>query len=228
MEELLERMSQDAGVFDLPEVVIALLLTFCLSLVVAYVYRLTHQGLSYSVSFVHTMVIMAVTVSIIMLIIGSNIARAFSLVGALSIIRFRNAVKETRDVGFLFVAMAVGMAAGTKFYTAAVVFTLFVCPMIYLLHRFQIGAATTREVILKVQVAENVDYQQAFEPVFARFLDGQTLLSVETIRGGTLLEVAYSVVFRKGIREAEFIEQLRAINGNQKVSLLSGRENTMI
>jgi uncharacterized membrane protein YhiD involved in acid resistance len=227
VEELLKRMSQDAGVFDLPEVLIALSLTFFLSLLVAFVYRQTHRGLSYSVSFVHTMVIMAVTVSIIMLIIGSNIARAFSLVGALSIIRFRNAVKETRDVGFLFVVMAIGMAAGTKFYTAAIVFTLFICPMIYFLHRFQIGAVTTREVIVKIQVAENIDHSRVFEPVFARFLDRQNLLSMETIRGGTLLEVAFMVVFKKGVREAEFLDQLRTVNGNQKVTILTGRENTM-
>ena len=63
---------------------------------------------------------MGTVVSLIMLIIGSNVARAFALVGALSIIRFRNAMKETRDVGFIFLVMAMGMAVGTRFYLLAI------------------------------------------------------------------------------------------------------------
>ena len=78
-------------------VLVALVLSFFLSMCLAYVYKATHRGLSYSVSFVHTMIIMGTTVSVIMEVIGSDIARAFSLVGALSIIRFRTAIKDARD-----------------------------------------------------------------------------------------------------------------------------------
>ena len=76
---------------------------------------------------------MGMVVSIIMLIVGANIARAFSLVGALSIIRFRNAIKETRDVGFVFFAMAIGMATGTKFYLLAIVAAVIISLVILLL-----------------------------------------------------------------------------------------------
>ena len=102
MDELiqeLERFRDLTSVFSLADVAIVMLLSFVLSAAMALVYRGTHRGTSYSQSFAQTLVLMGMVTALIMLIIGSNIARAFSLVGALSVIRFRNAVKETRDVG---------------------------------------------------------------------------------------------------------------------------------
>jgi len=226
IQETLQSTAMGGG-FQLWEALAALTLTFVLSMLIVYVYRATHQGLSYSVSFVHTMVIMGVTIGIIMLIIGSNIARAFALVGGLSIIRFRNAVKESRDVAFIFVTMAVGMACGTGFYMAAVVFTLFTCTMIYGMHRFNFGGMSAREVLVKIHLPEFIDYHSVFNDIFFRYLEDQSLLSVETIRDGTMLELVYSIRFRKSADEAKFIDELRSVTGEHKVMLLTGYENVI-
>jgi uncharacterized membrane protein YhiD involved in acid resistance len=231
VDELIREMLQSGaagGGFQLWEAVLALTLSFFLCLIIAYFYRVTHQGLSYSVAFVHTMIIMGVTVSIIMLIIGSNIARAFALVGALSIIRFRNAVKDSRDVAFIFITMAVGMATGTGFYSAAVVFTLFISAMMYFLFRFDIGAVKTREVLLKVHLPEDADYHHVFNEVFFSHLREHSLLSVETIRDGQELELVYSIEFKRGSDDRSFIEDMRGITGGGKVTLLPGQENVWI
>jgi hypothetical protein len=119
------------GVFSVTDVVICLLLSFVLSSAIGWVYQITHRGASYTQSFVQTLVLNGMVVSVIMMIVGSNIARAFALVGALSIIRFRNAVKETRDVGFIFFTMAIGMAIGTKFYLLAAVSALVISLIIH-------------------------------------------------------------------------------------------------
>ncbi len=228
MDELIKEMSRGGANgtgFELWQAVVALGLSFFLTLVIALFYRLTHRGLSYSVAFVHAMIIMGVTVSVIMLIIGSNIARAFSLVGALSIIRFRNAVKDSRDVAFIFLTMAVGMATGTGFYLTAVVFTVFICAMIYFLHRFNIGAETSREVLVKIHVPAGLDYHQVFNELFWKYLKDSSLLSVETLREGQLTELVYSVEFKTGVKENEFLEAVRGINGGNRVVLLAGQEN---
>ena len=231
MEELIKESLRDPamlGQFGIWKLLAALSLTLFLCLILTYFYRETHRGLSYSVSLTHTIIIMGVTISLIMVIIGSNIARAFALVGALSIIRFRNPVKDARDVGFIFMAMAIGMATGTGFYLAAVVFALFVCAMVYLMYRFNIGAKTINEVLLRVHLPENLDYHSIFNDVFFRSLHDHSLLSVETVRGGTLLELVYAIQFKKGVREAEFLDQLRTINGNNKVALFTGQENVNV
>lgn len=228
MDELIRETLQGPAImtqFGVWRLLTALTLTLFLCLILAYFYRETHRGLSYSASFTHTLIIMGVTVSLIMLIIGSNIARAFALVGALSIIRFRNPVKDPRDVGFIFMSMAVGMATGTGFYLAAMVFVLFVSAMVYFMYRFDIGAMTTGEVLLKVHLPEQLDYHAIFRDLFYKFLQEHSLLSVETVRGGTLLELVYSIQFKKNVREAEFMDELRTINGNNKVALFTGQEN---
>lgn len=231
MEEFIKESLQNSALvsqFGIWKLLAALTLTLFLCMVLTYFYRETHRGLSYSVSLTHTFIIMGVTISLIMVIIGSNIARAFALVGALSIIRFRNPVKDSRDVGFIFMAMAIGMATGTGFYLASVVFTLFSCAMVYFLHRFEIGAKTVNEVLLRVHLPENLDYHTVFNDAFFRALHDHSLLSVETVRGGTLLELVYAIQFKKGVREAQFIDDLRVINGNNKVALFTGQENVNV
>ena len=105
MNEVLRFLNMESGqgsVLGLWEVLIALGLTYACSLIIGMVYRYTHRSPSYSQGYVHSLVLTSMVTALIMLVIGSNLARAFSLVGALSIIRFRNAVKETRDVGYIF------------------------------------------------------------------------------------------------------------------------------
>jgi uncharacterized membrane protein YhiD involved in acid resistance len=214
--------------FNTWHLLVALGASFFLSMLLAFIYRQTHRGLSYSVSFVHTMIIMGVTVTVIMMIIGSNIARAFSLVGALSIIRFRTAIKDPRDVAFIFMTMATGMACGTGFIGTALVFTLFAAPMVYLLYRFNIGAMPTSEVLLKVHVPEGVDHHKVFEQVFYKYLKEHTLLSIETILGGTQLELVYSIHFKPGADERAFLDEVRALATGGKVVLLTGQQNVNV
>ena len=225
MNDLFRQVAAGGDTFGFLELLVTLVLSFVLLLVLAYFYRQSHRGLSYSVSFVHAMVLLGVTVAMIMLIIGSNIARAFTLVGALSIIRFRNPIKDSRDVAFLFVAMAVGMSVGTGFYVAAIVFTLFLCFMAYALTRFEIGSTRRREVLLKLHVPSTLDYHTAFNDVFYRALREQSLLSVETIRDGQTLELVYSVEFRGGTDESGFLADLRGVTQGGKVVMLTGQEN---
>ncbi len=226
MDEFLRQATAGtASGFGIAETFAALFLSFGLCLVVAYFYRQTHRGLSYSVSFVHAMILMGVTVAVIMLIIGSNIARAFTLVGALSIIRFRNAVKDSRDVAFIFLTMAVGMAVGTGFYLTAVIFTIAICFMVYFLSRFEIGATVSREQLLKLHLPEAVDYHTAFNDIFFRFTREHALLSVETLRDGGRVELIYSVELKPDAAESAFLGELRGLTQGGKVALLTGQEN---
>jgi hypothetical protein len=216
------------GTFGIWDILTVLSLSFLVALFFGWTYKHTHRGLSYSTSFVHTIVIMTVTVGIIMMVIGSNLARAFALVGALSIIRFRTAVKDPRDVAFIFMAMAAGMAMGTRFYVTGVVFALFACPMVWFLHHFDIGAMDSSEVLLKVHLPADLDPQAAFADVFRQFLREHTLLALESIREGTLLEAVYSVQLRPDSDEGALIERLRALNGGNRVVLLSGAQNVSV
>lgn len=226
MDFLHELFSSSGTVDTVPVIVMirAALVSFFLALIIGYTYRITHLGPSYSQTTVHTMVIMAVVVSLIMLIIGTNIARAFSLVGALSIIRFRNAVKESRDVAFYFLAMAVGMACGTHHVGIAAVFTLVVCPMIYFMSRFEVGAKPMVEVLLKLTVPDGLDYKTAFNEIFYKHLHGADLLSVDTDGSGRM-ELIYSVTMRKGVNEQALLADVRTVEDTVSAQLVHGHSS---
>ena len=216
----LAALQDTTEVFTTYDVILTIALSFVLSLLIGTVYKQTHRGVAYSQSYVQTVVLMAMVVGIIMLVIGSNIARAFTLVGALSIVRFRNAVKETRDVGYIFFAMAVGMACGTRFYLLAVVATV----VMWAMDRFNFFAKDAASQLLKIRLPADMPYATLFEDLFARFLNRYELVAMETVQAGTLLELVYSVELKRGADVQTFLRELAALNDNNKVVLVTGQQ----
>ncbi|MFA6017863.1 MAG: DUF4956 domain-containing protein [Patescibacteria group bacterium] len=214
------------GTFTITDVILALVLSFVLTSFIAFVYQKTHKGTSYTQSYVHTLILMGMIVTVIMLIVGSNIARAFSLVGALSIIRFRNAVKETRDVGFIFFAMAIGMAMGTKFYILGILSTVIISLVVLILSKFNLFAQPITSQILKIQLNNDVDFEKLFDDIFVTFTGRSELISVDSIRSGLLTELVYSVTLKKSAKKQEMLSAIKKLNGNLNVSLLTGYNTT--
>ena len=215
-----------SGTFSVLDVALAMSLSFVLSVLIGFVYRATHRNVSYSQSYVQTLVILGMLISLIMLVVGSNIARAFALVGALSVVRFRNAIKETRDVGFIFLVMGVGMAAGTRFYVLAVVACLAICLVTVLMHRFNWFALNVQRQVVKVQVPADEDYTHTVQDVLIQHTDEFELVSMESIRGGALTELMYTVRIKKGSEPGSLIAALRARNAGQPVTVLTGYDQT--
>ncbi|GAA1093867.1 DUF4956 domain-containing protein [Nocardiopsis composta] len=216
-----------SGTFSVLDVTVALSLAFVLSTVTAWVYRRTHRNVSYSQTYVQTLIVLGMLITLIMLVVGSNIARAFALVGALSVVRFRNAIKETRDVGFIFLVMGVGMACGTRFYTLAVLADLLICAVVLLMHRFNWFALNVQRQVVKAQVpADGADHAPEVEDVLIRFTDEFELISTESIRGGSLTEMTYTARLKKGRKPGELVEALRRATYGQKASVLTGYDQT--
>ncbi len=149
LSQLLGSGAED-NVFHPLDVLVIMALTMILLLLVSRSYQATHRGTSYAQSFVHSLFLMGLTTGIVMVIIGSNIARAFSLVGALSIIRFRTAVKDVRDTAYLFFAIVVGMGCGTGFYLHTALFTVITAGLMWVLFKTDFASRTSTEEILKV------------------------------------------------------------------------------
>ena len=155
-----------------------------------------------------------------MLIIGSNIARAFSLVGALSIIRFRNAVKDPRDVAYIFLSMGIGMACGTGFYTVAIVLTSITCGASILLALVEFGEHGLSERLVRVQIPLANDFEGIFDDTLKLHSEQFSLVSAETTRMGTELELTFSIKVPKKFSAAKLIEDLSALNSNLRVQVV--------
>jgi uncharacterized membrane protein YhiD involved in acid resistance len=193
---------------------------------IGWIYQITHRGASYTQSYVHTLVLNGMVVAVIMLIVGSNIARAFALVGALSIIRFRNAIKETRDVGFIFFTMAIGMAVGTRFYLLAVVAAIVISLIILIMSRFNWYARRVVNQILKVQVPNDASFDTLFDNLFVKYTSSSELISVDTVHNGMLTELTYSIGLKSEGKIQEFLAEIKRINGNNRVTIIAGYNST--
>lgn len=212
--------------FSVIDVILVLVLSFILSAFIGWIYQITHRGTSYTQSFVFTLVLNGMVVALVMMIVGSSIARAFSLVGALSIIRFRNAVKETRDVGFIFFTMAIGMAVGTRFYLLAIIGAVVISLVILLMIRFNWFAREMSSQILRVQVPNDTPFDSLFDRIFLKYTHSSELISADSVHSGMLTELTYSIGMKHSNQVQEFLSEIQKVSGNNKVTLLAGYNGT--
>lgn len=217
-----------SGTFTTFDIIVSLSLSFVLASIIGWVYRHTHRNVSYSQSYVQTLVLVGMVISLIMLVVGSNIARAFALVGALSVVRFRNAIKETRDVGFIFLVMAVGMTTGTRFYLLAIAATIAICLVLLIMNKFNWFKLDVQRQVVKVQVPPEQEYNALVEDVLIRYCSEFELVSTESVRSGALTELYYTAQLKKGKKPNELISALSAVNTGQRVTVLTGYDQTDI
>lgn len=202
-------------------VVINLVFVLALELIIAWVYRRTHRTLSYSQSFVGTIILMGMIASLIMMVVTENIVGAFALLGAFALIRFRTIVKETRDIAFVFFALAVGVAVGTNNYTVAGIGTFFISTVILLMNRFNFASAIHGGHILVI-LAKQPFMPESPAP-WHDYLVTWHLLGAKTFHDG-LAEYTLGVRLRDESVSGAFLEQLRNTAGVERAELMSGKD----
>lgn len=209
---------------DLPSVpilLIRLLAALLCGYAVALIYKRATRVGSEGQSFVVTLVLLTVLIAMVTQVIGDNIARAFSLVGALSIVRFRTVVRDTQDTAYVIFAVAVGMAIGANHPAVALGGLVIIA----------IAAASMRErtalaaapdgwpYALTVRLALGVDPAAALGATFDRFLAGRWIESVSTARQGTAIEISYGVSLYEAESSVALINALNMLEGVQSASL---------
>ncbi|RKN75867.1 DUF4956 domain-containing protein [Paenibacillus ginsengarvi] len=197
------------------------LLAFVVSIVLGGVISLTYMKTqpAYSQSFTLTMMVLPTIVAIIILLIGSNIARAFSLAGAFSIIRFRSAPGDSKDISYVLFAMAAGLGCGVGAYGYAVLFTVILCVLMLVLKTIKFGASKESMKMLKITVPENLGYEEAFADVFRKFKIDYELKKVRTTELGSLYEIIYAVKLGPQTNQKELLDAVRTRNGNLDITL---------
>jgi len=162
--------------------------------------------------------------ALVIMVIGNNLARAFGLVGAMSIIRFRAAVKDTRDIAFVFFALAAGMAGGAGNHVIGLVGGLMVILVIIALYLTNFGVITRKELLLKFRLITEED-NQIYISVFDRYLSSFTMLNVRSARLGQQLEFSFRVRFKRNRNFQEFIREMTALEGIDRVNLILGEKS---
>ncbi len=187
--------------------------------VIAFTYYKTQSEEYYQRSLAVTLCMLPIILSVIILFIGSNVARAFSLAGTLSIIRFRSAPGDAKDIGFIFFDIAAGLACGVGLYGYGALFVIILCAAIILLEKGRIFEKKTANKTLKILIPEDLNYEGAFDDVLERYTKKHSLTRIKTTDLGSLYELCYNVVMLDGKNEQKFIDELRCRNGNLSIIL---------
>jgi uncharacterized membrane protein YhiD involved in acid resistance len=207
-----------------PIVLLKLAVAFVCSLFIAWVYRKSYRGPGYSVAYTNTLILLAMTTAIMIMVIGNNLARAFGLVGALSVVRFRHAVKNTQDIVFVFLALAIGMATGVGFYTIAVVGTLGIGFTVLLLSKAKFASPRRDDYLLQFNYRPGDGKTPSYEAAFDRHCRKVTPINVRTLGDTEMIEASFYVRLRDKDRSAKFIEELNKTPGIQYVNLFFDEE----
>jgi uncharacterized membrane protein YhiD involved in acid resistance len=221
----LNAFSDLGGSIQLIDFIVALGLASLLSIVIAKTYQWSYRGVSFSPAFMHTLVITGVVIAAVMMIIGSNIARAFSLVGALSIIRYRNAVKDPRDVAFIFLTMGVGMACGTKFFVLGIVLAVISCVLIGLMSWLNFGQSGYLEKVIRISCPPFDRFEDSLRDALKSLSERITLLSTERVRGGAEVEVTFSMKVPENFTSDSLFKKLESVVPGARVEVLGSNHS---
>lgn len=201
------------------------LAALALGCIVALIYRLTSTPAPHSRSLMATLVLLTVLIGMVTSVIGESVARAFSLVGALSIVRFRTVVEDTRDTAFVIFAVAVGMAAGSAYFKVPLVGIPVAAVAAFLFRSASPKAAAAAalalpaDFLLTIRTGPSPAADGPLNKAFQTHLEASTLAGLATVRQGAALERTYSVRMRSEAAAAPLIAELNAIEGVQSVEL---------
>jgi len=202
-----------------------LAVAFVLGCIVAGIYRSTHRDEPITPSFPRTLVLLSILIAMVTQVIGDSIARAFSLAGALSIVRFRTVVRDTQDTAFVIFAVIVGMAAGADYLWVALFGCVVVGIAILILRpRQRVEGWSEEECDLTLRFPLGTEPENLLGPVFKEHVQNFEIRSIGTAQKGTSLEVSYRLRLRGGARPFDLISELNKLEGVQSVDLSRAEE----
>ena len=182
-----------------------------LGAVIALSYMFRSQ---YSKSFVVTLALLPAIVQMIIMMVNGNIGVGVAVAGAFNLVRFRSVPGNAREIGSVFLSMAVGLATGMGFIWVAAVFTaiMVIFTLFYTLIGF--GKAKSADRELKITIPENIDYTNLFDDLLKKYTSFSELVRVRTVNMGSLFQLVYKVRLRDVNKTKQFLDELRCRNGN--------------
>ena len=168
----------------------------------------------YSQSFVLTLAMLPAIVQLIIMLVNGNIGVGVAVAGTFSLVRFRSANGTAKEIGAIFLAMAIGLATGMGYLALAAAFFAVMAAFTLLLTTLNFGGRGADERELKITIPENLDYDGLFDDLFRKYTRNADLERVKTTNMGTLYELCYKIALRDAHKTKAFLDELRERNGN--------------
>lgn len=207
------------GSISIAQAAIAIGTAFIIGFIIAAVYMFMCKKEGYQKNFIIGLAMLPAVVAVVILLVGSNVARAFSMAGAFALVRFRSAPGSAKDISIVFFTMAAGLACGLGYVTFAAVFTVVMLLVLIGATLMGFGDRRADRKQLKITIPENLNYSSVFDDIFDKYTSEYRLERVKTANMGTMFELTYDVRLKDNDKEKQFIDELRVRNGNLNIMM---------
>lgn len=204
---------------------IKILIGIIAGLIIGFGYKIGAKQ-KYSKNFHLTVTILPAIVAVLISIIGSDIAKAISIGGIFALVRFRSVPGDSKDILYVFFTMAVGLALGVNLYVAGIVLAV-VITVVFVLFGALLNKTTAKNNYLKITVPEDLNFNNAFDDLFTKYLSKSELSNVKTTNMGTLYTLTYDIQMKNDSEVKSFIDELRTRNGNLNIVVGNSEENNI-
>ena len=209
-------------------VLLAMLLAFLMGQLIAWVYMFTHSGVSYSRSFVVSLILMPVIVALVLTVLSNNLVTAFGLMAVFAIVRFRNILRDTLDTSYVLAVIVLGMACGTQKFSTAIVGTLVVVSVTLYLWATSFGSRHRYDLILNLHWSSAVSELPALERLLERHSFKAQCANRHFDSEAVGTDVSYRLLLRDPARVSDLLRDLAMLPGVDQVSSMKAEEESEI
>jgi len=213
---------------DVPMMLMGLLLAFVCGHAIAWVYMFTHTGLSYSKSFVNSLVVIPTIVSMVMLVLSNNLVTAFGLMAIFAIVRFRNVLRDTLDTSYILSVIVIGMACGTLKFATAIVGCMMICLIMFYIRLTSFGTRHRYDTILNLHWERPAPEIRVLDDIFGRHTRRSRCVSERTVDGSSGVDFSYRLLLRDPSRLEDLLVELREMDGVSRVTGLKAEEESEV
>ena len=201
---------------EIPTALIAAVVALVLGVAIAITHAKTSQTTK---GMMVTLAVLPLLVMAVMIMINGNLGTSIAILGAFSLIRFRSMEGRAKDLLAIFAAMMIGLACGMGHVLFGAVMTVLYIIATLLFTYTHLLEPNRHERVLKVVIPEDLDYEEVFEEIFKKYTARARLVRMKTMNMGSLYKLTYDVKMRNGVREKDFLDEIRVKNCNLKVLL---------
>jgi hypothetical protein len=209
-----------------PALILALLLSFAAGHVISWMYMLTHSGLSYSKTFVNSLLMIPTTVALVMSVIQNSLIMAFGLMAVFAIVRFRTILRDTLDTTYILAVIAVGMACGTQKYATAIIGTILFVIIMFYIGLTSFGSRHKYDLILNLRWARPLSDLPELLVLLERHSLSIKLASQRTIEAFEGADISYRLLLRDPNRVSDLINEVKSLPGVQHVTGLQASDES--
>jgi hypothetical protein len=209
-------------------VLLAMLLAFLMGQLIAWVYMFTHSCVSYSRSFVMSLILMPVIVALVLMVLSNNLVTAFGLMAVFAIVRFRNILRDTLDTSYVLAVIVLGMACGTQKFSTAIVGTGVVVTLMIYLWFTSFGSRHRYDLILNLHWSRAVSDLPALERLLERHSFKAQCANRHFDSEAVGTDVSYRLVLRDPSRVPDLLRELAMLPGVDQVSSMKAEDESEV